>query len=455
MGEVIEFKQLSDDTQKIEIDSELTSQFCVLVNCIGELVRNNISVLSQMDKALKDKKGTAFQIKAIVKNNDDFVNQFYVMQDILVECVPENNYKNQIQIVCDKFSKNIRKIIIEYLNDLFVSKRFLKFGYILSFLSKVSLKNNLSQADNKFFINTKDISIPYNYINLEQLGMVLGIDFNNVIINEEELKQKDEKGIIEFLDFITSQGLIINEKYEIIDTFDSYIEKQIHKNNAEKQKENDFQQELNKKNIEELYEVVTQNHFEFIYRFLIDENNYINLYYNKKCYAFLEEVVKDGKSSLKQINGPTFITYPTQDDNGDVANKYIDFSSDIEARILNDEKRLECIPYIRAFFTFPFGMSFSLFKEFDDNYYTLNKIREFEPNIKYLDELEKINVETYYNAVRFVTYVLNETDSLAKILGDVNSEALNNSGLESIKLKGKGTITPFAKLKSNNPVNKN
>lgn len=159
--------------------------------------------------------------------------------------------------------------------------------------------------------------------------------------------------------------------------------------------------------------------------------------------------------SLKQINGPTFITYPTQDDNGDVSNKYIDFSSDIEERILNDEKRLECIPYIRAFFTFSFGMSFSLFKEFDDNYYSLSKIKEFEPNIKYLDELEKINVETYYNAVRFVTYVLNETDSLAEILGDINSTALNNSGLESIKLKGNAIITPFTKYKSNNPINKN
>ena len=288
MGQIFEFKQLSDDTPKIEIDSELRSQFCILINCAAELVRNNILVLSQMDKALKDKKENAFKIKAIVKNNDDFVNQFYLMQDLLVECVPENNYKNQIQTICDKFSEDIRKIIVDYLNDLFVSKQFLKFGYILSFLSKVSLKNNLSQADNKFFINTNDIVIPYNYINLKELGMVLGIDFNNLIINEEELKQKDEQGIIEFLDFITSQGLIINEKYEIIDTFDSYIEKQIHKNNAEKQKENDFQQELNKKNIEELYEVVTQNHFEFIYRFLIDENNYINLYYNKKCYGTLE-----------------------------------------------------------------------------------------------------------------------------------------------------------------------
>ena len=317
------------------------------------------------------------------------------------------------------------------------------------------MKNNLAQDDNKFFINTNDISITYNSIILEEFGMVLGIDFNNIIISEEELKQKDEKGIIEFLDSLSLRGLIINEKYEIIDTFDSYIEKQIQKNNEEKLKENILQQELNKKTIEELYEVVAQNHFDFIYRFSVDENNYINLYYNKKCYAFLEEVVKDGESSLKQINGPTFITYPTQDDNGDVANKYIDFSSDIEERILNDEKRLECIPYIRAFFTFPFGMSFSLFKEFDDNYYSLSKISEFEPNIKYLDELEKINVETYYNAVRFVAYVLNETDSLAEILGDINSEALSNSGLESIKLKGKGTITPFAKLKSNNPVNKN
>lgn len=455
MGQIFEFKQLSDDTQKIEIDNELTSQFCVLVNCIGELVRNNISVLSQMDKALKDKKGTAFQIKAIVKNNDDFLNQFYVMQDILLECIPENYYKNQIQTICNKFPENIRKIIIQYLNDLYTSKEFLKFSYILTFLSQASLKNNLAQDDNKFFINTNDISIAYNSINLEEFGMVLGIDFNNIIISEEELKQKDEKGIIEFLDSLSLRGLIINEKYEIIDTFDTYIEKQIQKNNEEKLKENILQQELNKKTIEELYEVVAQNHFEFIYRFSVDANNYINLYYNQKCYAFLEEVVKDGESSLKQINGPTFITYPTQDDNGDVANKYIDFSSDIEERILNDEKRLECIPYIRAFFTFPFGMSFSLFKEFDDNYYSLSKISEFEPNIKYLDELEKINVETYYNAVRFVTYVLNETDSLAEILGDINSEALSNSGLESIKLKGKGTITPFAKLKSNNPVNKN
>jgi len=98
--------------------------------------------------------------------------------------------------------------------------------------------------------------------------------------------------------------------------------------------------------------------------------------------------------------------------------------------------------YIRPFDTFPFGLSFSLFKENDTNYYDLDKISEFNPYIKHMDFVEKVKVEQYYNAIRFITYAINQNKTLADIIGYENNIALNNIGLGEINF-GKANIIPI------------
>lgn len=444
MGKIIDLTDKFDNSNKIKICNKFEESLCIIIQCIGSLTRNIISLLPEAYENSSNEIKNINNIRVIHKNNEEFLNQFYTILELMNDSISKKAYQNQIKLICNKFPDNIKETIFEYLNELYDSKEYLNCIYVLAFLLKAKLCNDLVQLPDSYINGMK---IYYNSIKLENLGNVLVIDYNNISINESQLKLKNKDEIIEFLNSILSQGLILNMNHEIIYTFKSYVENESQKMYDEMNKKNVEQEKLNNQNLSEVYDIIANNHFNFLYRFTIDENNFINLYYNEKCCAFLEEAIKDGVSGFKKIDDPIFVSYPIEIDNGDVINHLIPFSNDVEKRILNDSRRINCVPYIRPYYTFPFGIKFSLFKNYDVNYYNIEKISEFDPNIKYMDLFEKNQAEIYYNAIRFIDYAVRRNQVLSEIIGYENVISLNNADLDNISIQGSGSVIPFTKLK--------
>ena len=444
MANIIDLKNVGQNVEKTKgMDKDIVKALCDLTELIGNLTMSNISMIADYNEFILKENSNIFEEKRIIDNNKKLFEDFdEILEDFSI-CVFEKSYQEQIQFTCEKFPQNAQQIIMDYLQELYESKEYLTFAYLLYYIKKIQISDSPALLEDHYFSDNSGIKTLYYPIKLESYGACQAIDFDNIYLDKEKISIMNKDEITQLIYSILSHGILISKKGEVINTWPSYIQMELSKIEAEKRQRKLKKEEFYNRPLSEIQDTIAKNNFKFIDKFAIDDNNYISIYYNEKCCAFLEEVVKDGKTNINTVEGPV-ISYPKEDKDGNVFYNYVTLNDEVEQQILKDPERLTCIPYIRPAII-PFGFGFSAFKEFDSNYYDLDKIYKLNPNIKHMSLVEKIEVESCYNAIRFIAYAVNESKTLADIIGYENNLALDNSGLDEINYSRSATIIPFHK----------